>query len=130
MACAGFRSRVVVAASTLTAGCFEPLYGTHHSVDGGLSDSVHSKFAAVDIPTIRAPLGSPVVRIAVNTRNELEFDLHGGAGPTAPTHRLVVNVGTTQWTVVIDPINGRPNAQIDFVVASYTSLRLPPVRSR
>ena len=46
-------------------------------------------------------------------------DNHGGAGPSAPTHRLVVTVGTTQWTVVIDPITGRPNAQIDSVVAYY-----------
>jgi LPS-assembly lipoprotein len=51
--------------------------------------------------------------------NALEFDLRGGAGPTAPTHRLTVNVGTTQWTVVLDPTTGRPNAQIDTVVAYY-----------
>ena len=70
-------------------------------------------------PAIKAPLGSPVERIAVSMRNALEFDLHGGAGPSAPTHRLVVNVGTTQWTVVIDPTTGRPNAQIDSVVAYY-----------
>ena len=31
----------------------------------------------------------------------------------------MVNVGTTQWTVVIDPISGRPDAQIDSVVAYY-----------
>ena len=48
-------------------------------------------------------------------RDALEFDLHGGAGPSAPTHRLVVTVGTTQWTVVLDPITGRPNAQVNSV---------------
>jgi LPS-assembly lipoprotein len=52
--------------------------------------------------------------------NALEFDLHGGSGPVAPTHRLVVNVGTTQWTVVINPTTGRPDAQIDSVAAYYT----------
>ena len=84
-----------------------------------MPDSVHFRLAAVDVATIKAPLGSPVERIAVMMRNALEFDLHGGAGPSAPTHRLTVNVGTTQWTVVLDPTTGRPNAQIDIVVAYY-----------
>jgi LPS-assembly lipoprotein len=112
------RLAVVLAAASLTAGCFEPLYGTHLSASG-VPDSVHYRLAAVDIPTIKAPLGSPVERIAVNMRNALQFDLNGGGGPTAPTHRLVVNVGTTQWTIVLDPISGRPDAQIDSVVAYY-----------
>jgi LPS-assembly lipoprotein len=112
------RLAAVLAAASLTAGCFEPLYGTHLSASG-VPDSVHYRLAAVDIPTIKAPLGSPVERIAVNMRNALQFDLNGGGGPTAPTHRLVVNVGTTQWTIVLDPISGRPDAQIDSVVAYY-----------
>jgi LPS-assembly lipoprotein len=112
------RLAAVVAAASLTAGCWQPLYGTHESV-GGVPDSVHFRLAAVDVPAIRAPLGSPVERIAVMMHNALEFDLHGGAGPSAPTHRLGVTVGTTQWTVVLDPITGRPNAQVDSVIASY-----------
>ena len=112
------RLAVVLAAASLTAGCFEPLYGTHPSA-GGVPDSVHYRLAAVDVATIKAPLGSPVERLTVGMRNALEFDLHGGAGPSAPTHRLVVNIGTTQWTVVIDPISGRPDAQVDSVVAYY-----------
>jgi LPS-assembly lipoprotein len=112
------RLAVVLAAASLTAGCFEPLYGTHLSASG-VPDSVHYRLAAVDIPTIAAPHGSPVERIAVNMRNALEFDLHGGTGPNAPTHRLVVNIGTTRWTVVIDPTTGRPTAEIDSVVAHY-----------
>ena len=110
------RLAAVIAAASLTAGCFEPLYGTHPSV-GGVPESVHYKLAAVDVATIKAPLGSPVERIAVAMRNSLVFGLYGGGGPTAPTHRLVVNVGTTQWTVVIDPISGRPDAQVDSVGA-------------
>jgi LPS-assembly lipoprotein len=117
------RLAVVLAVASLTAGCFEPLYGTHPSV-GGVPDSVHYKLAAVDIATIRAPLGSPVERIAVGMRNALLFDLNGGSGPVAPTHRLVVNVGTTQWTVVIDPISGRPDAQVDSVVAYYNLIEI------
>jgi LPS-assembly lipoprotein len=57
------RLAVVLAAASLTAGCFEPLYGTHATV-GGVPDSVHMKLAAVDVVAIKAPLGSPVERIA------------------------------------------------------------------
>ena len=103
------RLAAVLAAASLTAGCFEPLYGTHATL-GGVPDSVHTRLAAVDIATIKAPLGSPVERIAVGMRKALQFDLHGGGEPMPPTHRLVVNVGTTQWTIVIDPISGRPDA--------------------
>ena len=76
------RLAVVLAAASLTAGCFEPLYGTHATL-GGVPDSVHTRLAAVDIPTIKAPLGSPVERIAVGMRNALQFDLHGGGEPSA-----------------------------------------------
>ena len=117
------RLAVVLAAASLTAGCFEPLYGTHATL-GGVPDSVHTRLAAVDIATIKAPLGSPVERIAVGMRNALQFDLHGGNEPAAPTHRLVVNVGTTQWTIVIDPISGRPDAQVDSVVAYYNLVEI------
>jgi len=117
------RFAAVVAAASLTAGCWQPLYGTHESV-GGMPDSVHFRLAAVDVAAIKAPLGSPVERIAVMMRNALEFDLHGGSGPSAPTHRLVVNVGATQWTVVINPTNGRPDAQISSVVAYYSLVEI------
>ncbi|HML08034.1 MAG TPA: LPS assembly lipoprotein LptE [Xanthobacteraceae bacterium] len=110
------RLAAILAAAGLTAGCFEPLYGTRPSVN---AETVHDKLAAIDIPPIKAPQGSPVERIAVGMNNALRFDLNGGAVASAPTHRLVVNVGTTQWTVVIDHISGRPSAQVDSVVASY-----------
>lgn len=110
------RLAIVFAAASLTAGCFEPLYGARPSVASG---TVHDKLAAVEIPPIKAPNGSPVERIAVGLHNALQYDLNGAAGANAPTHRLVVNVGTSQWTVVIDHTSGRPSAQIDSVVAGY-----------
>jgi LPS-assembly lipoprotein len=74
------RLAIVLAAASLTAGCFQPLYGTHTSV-GGVPDSVHYMFAAVDVPAIKAPLGSPVERIAVNMRNALELSRSRPAKP-------------------------------------------------
>ena len=110
------RFAVALAAASLTAGCFEPLYG-HGPVAG--SDSVRDKLAAVDIPVIAAPKGQPVARVAVGMRNALQFDLNGGAGPNAPTHTLVVTLGITASSVVVDVTSGRPDAQLEGVVANY-----------
>ena len=118
------RLAVVLAAASLTAGCFEPLYGTHATL-GGVPDSVHTRLAAVDIATIKAPLGSPVERIAVGMRNALQFDLHGGNEPAAPTHRLVVNVGTTQWTV-----RHRPDQRAAGCAGRFGRRLLQPDRDR
>jgi LPS-assembly lipoprotein len=100
-----------------TAGCWQPLYGKPPDVN---SDSAHDKFLATEIPPIAATHGTPAERIAVGMFNALQFDLHGGAQVSAPTYRLVVDVGTTQFTAVLDPVTGRPNTQIDSVVANYT----------
>jgi LPS-assembly lipoprotein len=107
---------VVLAAASLTAGCFEPLYGSRPSLN---AESVHDKLDAVEIPAIPARQGSPQERLAVALRNALQFDLNGGAGANAPTHRLNVTVTTSQMTVVLDPQSGRPTAQVDGVMANY-----------
>jgi LPS-assembly lipoprotein len=115
------RLAVVLAAASVTAGCFQPLYGDHGSPG---SETVRDKLAAIDIPPIKAPNGSPVQRIAVGLHNALQYDLNGAGGANAPTHRLVVNVSTTQWTVTIDPTSGRPSAQIDSVIAGYQLIEI------
>jgi len=110
------RFAVVLAAASLTAGCFQPLYGSRPSID---SESVHDKLGAVEIRPIVARQGTPQERVAVALRNALQFDLNGGAGANAPTHRLEVIVTTAQLTVIIDATSGRPTAQIDGVTANY-----------
>ncbi len=110
------RLAIVLAVASLTAGCFEPLYGSRPSVD---SESVRDKLAAVEISPIAARQGTPEARLAVEMRNDLQFDFNGGAGANAPTHRLNVVVSANQTTVIVDPTSGRPTAQIDGVSASY-----------
>jgi len=115
---------VLVVACTLaglTAGCWQPLYG---KPPGGNADSAHDKFLATEIPPIVATHGTPAERIAVGMFNALQFDLHGGATVVDPTYRLVVDVGTSQFTAVLDPVTGRPNAQIDSVVANYRLIEI------
>ncbi|MFZ0425006.1 MAG: LPS assembly lipoprotein LptE [Xanthobacteraceae bacterium] len=110
------RLAVVLAAASLTAGCFEPLYGSRPSVN---AESVHDKLGGIDIPPIPAREGTTTTRLAVAMRNALQYDLNGNAGPSAPTHRLIVSLGETQTTVMIDIVSGRPTAQVDGIRTVY-----------
>lgn len=111
------RFAVALVAASLTAGCFEPLYGEHPTAGG--PESVRDKLAEVDIPPIPAPKGQPAARLAVGLRNALQYDFNNGAGANAPTYTLKVNVGTSAMSVTVDITSGRPEAQVDAVYASY-----------
>jgi LPS-assembly lipoprotein len=111
------RIAVVLAAAGLTAGCFEPLYGRNNVPPG--ADSVRDKLAEVEIPIIPTRQGTPAARVAVSMRNALQFDLNGGAGPNAPTHRLTMTVTPTSMSVIVDVTTGLPTAEVDGVTAYY-----------
>ncbi|HEY1980334.1 MAG TPA: hypothetical protein VGH13_09595 [Xanthobacteraceae bacterium] len=115
------RLAVVFAAASLTAGCFEPLYANRPAA--GI-DNVHDKLAAVELAPATARPGAPEARIAVGMHNTLQYYLNGGAGATAPTHRLVVSVGPTGISFIIDITTGRPTAQIGGVSASYQLIEI------
>jgi LPS-assembly lipoprotein len=108
------RLAVVLAAAGLSAGCWQPLYGSHPGAEG-----VQDKFAAVDIPPVSAPKGTPTERVAVGLHNALQFDLHNGSSPAPTVYVLKVSVASTQFTAYIDPTTGRPDTQIQIVIASY-----------
>jgi len=110
------RLAIVFGVAGLSGGCFEPLYGNHGSVQ---SEGIYAKLNAVEIAPIDTPKGTPAQRVAVGLRNALQFDLNGGAGANAPTHRLVVNVGASQFTVVVNPQSGLPDAEVAGVAATY-----------
>lgn len=110
------RLAIVVAAAGLTAGCFEPLYGAHPSAG---TDTVRDKLAAVEIAPVIAPKGTDAARIAVALRNALNYDFNGAGGANAPTHRLVIHVGTNIMTVIVDLTSGRPDADVDVVNADF-----------
>ena len=115
------RLAVVLAAAGLTAGCWQPLYGAHPGPGG---EGVQDKFAAVDIPPIGFPKGTPTERVAIGMRNALTFDLHNGGSPAPPAYALKVQVGSTQFTAYVDPTTGRPDSQIQIVIASYQLVEL------
>ena len=85
---------------------------------------MQDKFAAVDIPPIAAPKGTPTERVAIGMRNALQFDLHNGGSPAPTVYALKVSVGSTQFTAYLDPTTGRPDSQIEIVIASYQLIEL------
>jgi LPS-assembly lipoprotein len=115
------RLAVVLAAAGLTAGCFQPLLGTQPSA---ATDSVRDKLAQIDVPVIPAPKGQPAARVAVALRNSLQYGLNGAAGANAPTYTLKVGVATSQLSVVVDITSGRPDAQVDTVIAYYQLIEI------
>jgi LPS-assembly lipoprotein len=115
------RLAVVLAAASLTAGCWQPLYGTAPTPG---ADSVRDKMAEIDIQPIPAPKGQPSARLAVSLRNSLQYALNGGAGPNAPIYTLKLTVATTYLSVIVDVTSGRPDAQVDAVIASYTLIEI------
>src|ERR1700687_3008138 len=110
------RLAVALVAAGLTAGCFQPLYGTQPSA---ATESVHDKLAQIDVPVIPAPKGQAASRVAVALRNSLQYGLNGAAGANAPTYTLKVTVSTSALSVIVDVSSGRPDAQVDTVTAGY-----------
>ncbi len=109
------RLAVVLAAAGLTAGCWQPLYGARPGPGG---EGVQDKFAAVDIPPIAAPKGTPTERVAIGMRNALAIRpaqrrQPGAADLCAQGHGRF----STQFTAYIDPTTGRPDTQIQIVIA-------------
>jgi LPS-assembly lipoprotein len=108
------------------AGCLQPLYGERPVVGG---HGVRESLAAVKVAPIDAPFGTPLARLAVETRNHLIFDLTGGAAPNAPTHELVVRLSASRTSVIVDLNSLRPDIEIAAVEASYTLTELATGKS-
>lgn len=110
----------------LVGACFQPLYG-ERTAGGG--PAIRDALAAVDVAQIDAPKGTPLSRIAVETRNELVFDLTGGSGQASPTHRLTIRLVPTKNTIILDPITLRTEFDYFGLDANYTMIELASGRT-
>jgi LPS-assembly lipoprotein len=54
----------------------------------------------------------------------LRFDLHNGGSPAPTVYVLKVSVGSTYYTANVSPTTGRPDTQIQIVVANYQLVEL------
>jgi LPS-assembly lipoprotein len=107
-----------LALSGLTAGCFQPLYGERPTPAG--TASLAGQLRGVDVAAIDAPSGSRLARVGVGVRNELIYDLTGGSGGFAPTHRLNVKLNAYQTQVIVDIQTARPDINNYAIDATYT----------
>src|SRR6185437_5087359 len=107
-----------LALAGLTAGCFQPLYAEHPAPTG--STGVATQLSAVDVASIDAPSGSRVARVSVGVRNELIYNMTGGAAAAPPAYRLNVKLSATQLQVIVDINTARPDIDNYGIDAVYT----------
>jgi LPS-assembly lipoprotein len=114
-----------LAAATLVAGCFQPLYG-ERTLDGG--PSIKSALQQVEVAEIPASNGTPEARIAMELRNHLLFDL-AGAAPLPPTHRLSIRISSTRVSIIVDTRTARPDVEDYGLIATYNLIDLKTGRA-
>ena len=110
----------VAAAAAMTAGCFQPLYGEHATGPGTVNPNVRDAFATVEVDQIPAPNGTPEARIAVEVRNNVIWELTGGAGAGTPAYRLAIRMTLSKTAMIVDIATGRTEAEVVGINASYT----------
>jgi len=109
---------VALALAGLTAGCFQPLYAERPTAAG--HTGVADRLSSVDVASIDAPSGSRLARVSVGVRDELIYDLTGGAGGASPLYRLNVRLAATQLQVIVDINTARPDINNYGIDANYT----------
>jgi LPS-assembly lipoprotein len=112
------RLLAALALAGLTAGCFQPLYGTQSSVGG--KTGIGDKMSAVEVAPITVPNGSRLARVSVSVRNELMYQFTGGGAAAATNYRLDVRLSSTNLSVIVDVTTGRPDIANYGIDASYT----------
>jgi LPS-assembly lipoprotein len=110
----------VAAAAALTAGCFQPLYGEHAAGPGAVAPNVRDAFATVEIDQVSAPNGTPEARIAVELRNNVVYELTGGAGSGTTSYRLRIQMKLSKAAMIVDIATGRTEAEIIGIDVAYT----------
>jgi len=108
-------------AGGLLGGCFQPMYGERTLVGTSAAGTqTMQALKAVDVKQILAPNGTPLARLAVEVRNDLLFNLTGGAAAAAPTHELEIRLASSTMSVIVDINSARPDIQNYGIDASYT----------
>jgi LPS-assembly lipoprotein len=108
------------ACAGLSAGCFQPLYGSGSLDYAGAPPPVRTAMASVQVEEIDAPNGTPEARLGVEVRNALIFGLTGGSGQLSPAYRLKINLKGRKQHVIVDITTARPDMEIYGIDATYS----------
>jgi LPS-assembly lipoprotein len=114
------RLLAVAALAALTAGCFQPMYAEHADGTPGLRE----KLMGVEVPPLDKPNAAREARVGVEIRNALAFKLYGTATGMAPTHRLVLRIGSSRSSLMIDPNTALPSSENYGIDASYNLIEI------
>jgi LPS-assembly lipoprotein len=117
---------LAIGSTALLAACFQPLYN-QTPLSGG--PTLDAALAAIDVQPIEYTRAANDTRIAIELRNDLLFNLTGGAGAVAPTHRLRVRMTTSRSALIVDPNTGRTEAEITGIDVKYTLTELATGRA-
>ncbi len=111
------RATLAVTLALGLGGCFQPLYGERSVVGGpGLRDVL----SAVEIVPVKVSNPNFDARLGVELRDKLLFEITGGTGASAPSHRLAINLSSTRLSVVVDVTTARPELENYGLNATYT----------
>jgi LPS-assembly lipoprotein len=111
------RLLLALALAGLTAGCFQPLYGTKAAVGGA---GVGDKLSSVEVAPLKTPNGTRLSRVGVEVRNDLIFALTGGGAVQGTNYRLDISLSSASIQVIVDINTARPDIQNYGIDASYT----------
>ncbi len=115
-----FGLALAFAGAGLSAGCFQPLYGSGSLDSYGSAPPIRNALASVEVEEIDAPNGTPEARLGVEVRNALIFGLTGGSGQLPPTHTLKINLNGNRQHVIVDIQTARPDMEIYGIDATYS----------
>jgi LPS-assembly lipoprotein len=119
------RLLAVAALAALTAGCFQPMYAEHADGTPGLRE----KLMGVEVPPLDKPNAAREARVGVEIRNALAFKLYGNATGMAPTHRLVLRIGSSRSSLMIDPNTALPSSENYGIDAQYNLIEIASNKS-
>lgn len=119
------RAAFALALAGLTAGCFQPMYGSGaNSPTAGASaygtSNVADRLSSVEVEQIVAPAATPISRLAVEVRNDLLFDLTGGGPAASSAYKLKITLTASTRQVIVDINSARPEIQNYGINATYT----------
>jgi LPS-assembly lipoprotein len=119
------RLLAVAALAALTAGCFQPMYAEHADGTPGLRE----KLMGVEVPPLDKPNAAREARVGVEIRNALAFKLYGNATGMPPTHRLVLRIGSSRSSLMIDPNTALPSSENYGIDAQYNLIEIASNKS-
>ncbi len=114
------RAALVLALAGLTAGCFQPMYGSGANSPGAASVNVADKLSSVEVEQIVAPAATPLSRLAVEVRNNLIFDLTGGGPAASSAYKVKISMAASTRQVIVDINSARPEIQNYGINATYS----------